>query len=52
MTLRKIANGEPYTIPPTIDDPTSLTEMEALLKTVGYPKKHDFGDTVANNLSD
>ncbi len=31
-TMRKIADGEAYTIPPTIDDPAILAELAALLK--------------------
>ena len=31
-TLRKIADGEEYAVPPTIDDPHILTEMEATLR--------------------
>lgn len=31
-TLRKIADGEQYVVPPTIDDPVILTEMEATLQ--------------------
>ncbi|MBP0485259.1 AMP-binding enzyme, partial [Sagittula salina] len=30
-TLRKIADGESYTVPPTIDDPTILDEMRESL---------------------
>ncbi|HEX9137155.1 MAG TPA: propionyl-CoA synthetase, partial [Nitrospirota bacterium] len=39
-TMRKIADGEPYTVPSTIDDPATLTEIEDALKHVGYAKKH------------
>jgi len=39
-TMRKIADGEPYTMPSTIDDPTSLNEIEEALKKVGYAHKH------------
>jgi len=31
-TLRSIANHESYTIPPTIEDPDSLKEIEAIIK--------------------
>jgi propionyl-CoA synthetase len=31
-TLRKIADGEDYVVPPTIDDPLILTEMEGTLR--------------------
>ena len=32
-TLRKIADGEEYTVPPTIDDPVILDEIGAVLKS-------------------
>ncbi|GAB4489610.1 MAG: propionyl-CoA synthetase [Thermodesulfovibrionales bacterium] len=38
-TMRKIADGEPYTVPSTIDDPAILGEIEEALKEVGYAKK-------------
>ena len=31
-TLRRIADGESYTVPPTIDDPTILDDMAATLR--------------------
>jgi propionyl-CoA synthetase len=34
--MRKIADGEPYTVPSTIDDPACLGEIEEALKKVGY----------------
>ncbi len=37
-TMRKIADGEPYKVPATIDDPAILEEITAALKTVGYAK--------------
>jgi propionyl-CoA synthetase len=37
-TMRKIADNQPYTIPPTIDDPAILTEIHAALQTIGYPR--------------
>ncbi len=37
-TMTKIANGEKYTVPPTIDDPTVLEEIGTALGTLGYPK--------------
>ncbi|RYI99458.1 MAG: propionyl-CoA synthetase, partial [Acetobacteraceae bacterium] len=33
-TLRKIADGEEYVVPPTIDDPTILEEMRGTLAAV------------------
>jgi propionyl-CoA synthetase len=35
-TMRRIADGEAYTTPATIDDPAILTEIEGALETVGY----------------
>ncbi|HXW99415.1 MAG TPA: AMP-binding protein, partial [Methanomicrobiales archaeon] len=37
-TMKKIADGEPYTVPPTIDDPAILDEISASLAGLGYPK--------------
>jgi propionyl-CoA synthetase len=36
-TIKKIADGVPYTIPPTIDDPAILNEISADLAAIGYP---------------
>lgn len=36
-TIRKIADGEPWKMPATIDDPEILDEITASLKTIGYP---------------
>lgn len=33
-TIRKIADGESYTVPSTIDDPATLKEIEEALKTI------------------
>jgi propionyl-CoA synthetase len=38
-TMRKIADGEPYAIPSTIDDPATLGEIEDALRMVGYAHK-------------
>jgi propionyl-CoA synthetase len=38
-TMRKIADGETYTMPSTIDDPATLGEIEEALKKVGYGHK-------------
>ncbi len=38
-TMRKIADGQEYKAPSTIDDPVILDEIEADLKTIGYAKK-------------
>lgn len=37
-TMVKIADGESYKMPATIDDPAILDEIEVALKTLGYPK--------------
>ena len=38
-TMRKIADGENYAMPSTIDDPSILGEVEEALKRIGYAKK-------------
>jgi propionyl-CoA synthetase len=40
-TMRKIADGEKYAVPSTIDDPTILEEIGVALKDIGYAKKND-----------
>jgi propionyl-CoA synthetase len=37
-TVKKIADGQPYTAPATIDDPAILDEITAALRRLGYPK--------------
>jgi len=37
-TMRKIADGEEYKVPSTIDDPAILTEIGEALHTIGYGK--------------
>jgi propionyl-CoA synthetase len=36
-TMVKIAGGEQYKVPPTIDDPAILDEIGVALKGIGYP---------------
>jgi propionyl-CoA synthetase len=36
-TMQKIADGEDYKAPATIDDPVILDEITDALKTIGYP---------------
>jgi len=36
-TMKKIADGSAYTVPPTIDDPTTLDEIAGSLSVLGYP---------------
>jgi propionyl-CoA synthetase len=38
-TMRKIADGQEYSIPSTIDDPVILSEIEEAAKTLGYGRK-------------
>ncbi len=38
-TMRKIADGESYRVPPTIDDPAVLPEIEDAVQAMGYGKK-------------
>jgi propionyl-CoA synthetase len=40
-TVKKIADGQPYTAPATIDDPAILDEMAAALRELGYPKERN-----------
>ncbi len=37
-TIKKIADGQPYSPPATIDDPAILGEIADALKDLGYPK--------------
>ncbi len=37
-TIKKIADGVPYTVPATIDDPLILDEIAGILKKMGYPR--------------
>jgi len=37
-TMAKIADGEAYKMPATIDDPAILDEISAALRGIGYPK--------------
>ena len=37
-TMRRIADGEAYAIPATIDEPTLLDDVSEALRTIGYPK--------------
>jgi propionyl-CoA synthetase len=39
-TMRRIADGEEYTTPATIDDPAILGEIEQVLYGIGYPRVH------------
>ncbi|MDH5486653.1 MAG: propionyl-CoA synthetase [Gammaproteobacteria bacterium] len=36
-TMRKIADGQQYQVPPTIDDPAILGEITQALNTLGFP---------------
>jgi propionyl-CoA synthetase len=39
-TMRRIADGETYTVPATIDDPVILDEIIETLSKAGYPQPH------------
>jgi propionyl-CoA synthetase len=39
-TMRRIADGDEYTMPATIDDPATLAEMEDALRGIGYARPH------------
>jgi propionyl-CoA synthetase len=38
-TIKKIADGVEYRVPPTIEDPVVLSEIEAGLNAIGYPRR-------------
>ncbi len=38
-TMRKIADGENFKVPSTIDDPAILAEIEEALKVIGYARR-------------
>jgi len=38
-TIKKIADGVPYQVPATIDDPLILDEIAVTLHELGYPKR-------------
>jgi propionyl-CoA synthetase len=38
-TMRRIADGEDYRMPATIDDPAILGEIEGALARAGYPEQ-------------
>jgi propionyl-CoA synthetase len=42
-TMQKIADGQPHTTPPTIDDPAILGEIAESLQDLGYPKSTHAG---------
>ena len=37
-TMQKIADGTPWKMPATIDDPVILDEVTIALKSIGYPR--------------
>jgi propionyl-CoA synthetase len=37
-TIKKIADGVAYQVPPTIDDPAILEDISAALAAIGYPR--------------
>ena len=38
-TVKKIADGAPWTMPATIDDPVILDEITGALQGAGYPRR-------------
>jgi propionyl-CoA synthetase len=38
-TVKKIADGVPWTVPATIDDATSLEEISTELSAIGFPRR-------------
>jgi len=37
-TIKKIADGVDYRMPPTIEDPAVIDEITANLNAIGYPR--------------
>jgi propionyl-CoA synthetase len=37
-TMRRIADGDPYEVPPTIDDPATLDDVRLALERLGYAR--------------
>jgi propionyl-CoA synthetase len=37
--MRQIADGEPYRVPATIDDPATLEEVKSALQGLGYARE-------------
>jgi propionyl-CoA synthetase len=37
-TMRRIADGDEYTTPPTIDDPATIDEIDVALRGIGYAR--------------
>jgi len=38
-TMRRLADGEPFRVPSTIDDPAILGEIEEAMRGIGYPRR-------------
>ena len=39
--MQKIADGDQFKVPATIEDATALTEISEVLRRVGYGRKQD-----------
>jgi len=39
-TIRKMADGVPYKVPPTIEDPAALDDLGKTLSRLGYPQEN------------
>jgi len=51
-TMRAIADSQAYNVPPTIDDPRSLDEIGAALRTLGYAAPRTAGARQADGSPD
>lgn len=36
--VKAVADGTPYTLPGTIEDPAAVDSVRAALRTIGYPR--------------
>jgi len=50
-TMRRIADGEEYSVPPTIDDPAILDEIAASLARLGYARAGERAATAPSRAS-
>ena len=48
-TMQKIADGQDYKVPATIEDPAVLTEIDESLRRIGYAKKRDVSSAASNS---
>ncbi len=50
-TVKSIADGSEWQVPPTIEDPAALDDVTAALRRLGYPRKAKAGSTAAERAA-